>query len=245
MSEHPRIAPKIVRLASIIAARWTGNGPAGSDYATTLLVASDFLGRQATDDDAYALGDSGMFSDAQEVVETHAMLPRVPAKHFRVNHTFGLRGGVDTDATLRESLLDQIAAKGLVPQPTGSGRSSESPFDVFAVVDYPPGVRTKSGRTYNRNFPWIVADIPQSDIDIAPSWYRHDAPRPGDVVTLFKVPPSMIVGINGIPPARLRSTRRALGLLVGMVQRGWTTKRTGRRGEHIAGLAEDVRELLK
>ena len=82
---------------------------------------------------------------------------------------------------------------GLNPQSEGSGRSSELPTAVFAIVDYPPGV--SDIRVYSQDCPWITAEIPVEELDF---YYQIDYRRqggkltPGSVMTFSNVPKNIV-----------------------------------------------------
>ena len=232
-------------LAELIAVRWPRYGNPVEDYLGAALIAAEFLGlppprdwdaQHAALQDLRALNPALLPSAVEDLTE-HRLLPPRPRGTLRVNHNYGFDLGGDYFAHARERLTEQLLQEGLVPQPTTAGYGSESPHEVFAVVDQPAGNGVL--RRHNPHYPWLTFDVPvtgangsagavRSAVDRQPSadrtlrgasaplrepWstsYRADE-RPGTVVTFNHLPASMIVGVNGLPVARFRAALRHWG----------------------------------
>ena len=140
------------------------------------------------------------FLEVYRKIQQEDFLPPVPSNHVRITHSTGLRlsGEEYRDGII--VLVRDILKNGLNPQSEGSGRSSELPTAVFALVDYPPGA--SDTRIYSHDYPWITADIPIEELDF---YYQLDYRRyggklrPSTVMTLSNVSKNHIIALNGIP----------------------------------------------
>lgn len=144
--------------------------------------------------------DNDFLNNALEVKHNlirESYLPEIPPKTLRITHSTGLR--VTDYGTEIVELVRNILKYGLQSQSSGSGRHSELPSAVFALVDYPPG--SSENRLYNRNYPWITADIPFAILD---PWYAKSKIYSGSVVTLTSVPAEYIIAVNGLPKNQWR-----------------------------------------
>jgi hypothetical protein len=144
----------------------------------------------------------GPFKAAQNLVETHAFLRPPTPDTLRILHNFGMHLAGDENLPARWALLDRILVQGLQSQPTGTGRFSEDPSVVFAVVDDPNA--DLEARRYAKHYPWIIADLPFSA-------YGMRDYQPGWVVTVSAIPPEYIVGVNGLPVAKFLAAARRWG----------------------------------
>jgi hypothetical protein len=196
------------RLAELIAARWPRYGNPVEDYLGAALIAAEFLGLPPPRDwdaqhaalQALRALNPALLPSAVEDLTEHRLLPPRPRGTLRVNHNYGFDLGGDYFAHAREVLTDQLLHDGLVPQPATAGYGSESPHEVFAVVDQPAGNGVI--RRHNPHFPWLTFDVPVAD-----TGYRADE-RPGTVVTFNHLPARLLVGVNGLPVARFRAAWR-------------------------------------
>ena len=203
----PTFAPE--RMAAIMAVRWTQHpGLPSMQWDLMHQLLADYLRQPLntiTDDMIYRWcnqPEGSLIGDAQDLLRQHQLLPPPPPGTFRVNHSFGL----SARAPARERLIDLLVRQGVRPQAAGTGRYSESPHDVFGVVDQPPG--EYGHRCYSQDAPWVTADI-RPDPDIC-NYYQRHMPGPGNVVTLYQIPSRMIVAINGYPLRRFLTVRRQL-----------------------------------
>jgi len=132
-----------------------------------------------------------LFKEISKNIYNNRALPKQEKDTVRINHTTGLRTDSPEE---RYSIIDTILNNGLVSQAEGSGKYSESPMDIFGLVDNP---EAGMGNVYNKNFPWITLELPKGD-----ERYQHDlrGTGPGSVVVLSKeVPAQYVIGVSGIP----------------------------------------------
>jgi len=139
-------------------------------------------------------GDSeakSLFVATSRNIYNNRALPKQEKDTVRINHTTGLRTDSPEE---RYNIIDTILNNGLVSQSEGSGKYSESPMDIFGLVDNP---EAGMGNVYNKNFPWITLELPKGD-----ERYQYDlrGTGPGSVVVLSKeVPAQYVIGVSGIP----------------------------------------------
>jgi hypothetical protein len=196
-------------LAELMAVRWMKYGrPMEAPYEDTVQLIADYQGidTEAANDLLYREGRNmvGTFREAQALIETQAFMPPPRPATLRILHNFGLHIPGDENLPARWALLDRILTNGLQSQPEGSGAHSELPTAVFAVVDDPNADLAQ--RRYNRNFPWIIADLPADAYGNAML-----EQQPGWVVTVSAVPPQYVVGVNGMPVSRFMAAARRWG----------------------------------
>lgn len=139
-----------------------------------------------------ALFDSkflNLFLDTYRKIQSEFYLPKVKPGYVRIVHSTGLR----IEANYGEEIVPLIQAiinVGIFPQPKTTGKHSEDPNSVFALIDFPQGEWT-GNRLYNKEYPWITADIPETP--------RLAALYEGAVIAMPNIESEYIVGVNGLP----------------------------------------------
>ena len=127
-----------------------------------------------------------LFLETSADIYNNYNLPKQKEGTVRINHTTGLRVNSTEE---RYEIIDNILTNGLVNQAKGTGRYSESPMDIFGVIDN-PGAGERN--VYNKNFPWFTLDVPEDQ-------HGLQRAKPGSVVVLTReVPERYIIGVCGI-----------------------------------------------
>lgn len=140
----------------------------------------------------YAVPDWTPLKNVLDAWRAFEFMPPVQPGFLRGHHSVmkGLPGDSTPEGVTR--MLLRIAREGLVAQPETTGRYSELPGAVFAVVDNGTGVEG----LYNKGTPFVTFDLP---VDSDPDWRYFRGYRPGDVLVMHGVPAELITGINGVP----------------------------------------------
>lgn len=196
--------PVDLDLAAYLAVRYVDWGRIGMSLEGIAIIGPEYFGvADVTEHDDLIT----MTIAASDALQEHRLLPPSAPGTVRVNHS------VLKAQSIAElwRVLDQILEDGLWPQPRSTGAYSEDPESVFFVADSPPG---PADRLYNRNMPWIVADLPvdvyrhrhdmkelieyRGKLLLDRLWNIHEL-RPGDVGAVTGIPPEYFAGVNGCP----------------------------------------------
>lgn len=181
---------------SALAHFWTRGGNPGADYNALIKFVAELKGMSEDEADEWWFANAeNLYEDWHQAIDdlqSHKLLPSKPKDTVRVHHNFGLNANGDG----RVAILKSVLQNGVRPQPKTSGKHSELPGAVFAVVDIPGSTDSR----YNKHFPWITADIP---FDKLHRWDRDV--QPGNVLTLAQIDREDIVGVNGLPVERYSS----------------------------------------
>jgi len=183
--------PDVEEMAAYFALRWSDVGNLMYDADAFASIMGDLLGMSAEEFRELQYTDEWdlirpIAMEAWSAVQDERYLPSPLEGTFRFSHSAGMQGGIGL------VLMQSILSQGLVSQPEGAGRSSESPTSVFGVgVNHP----SSESERHNKHFPWVTVDVPL-DGSVPLGGDLH----PGGVVFTGFVPPEYIVGVNGVTP---------------------------------------------
>ena len=179
-----------------IVAHWAKYGPFTSSREAKMKMSKDIYGLEYRD----LFANREMYNDYKDKVLSFfskkeptniytntRIVKEVPEGHVRINHSTGLHA---REFKERQEIIKSILENGLISQPEGRGKYSESPMDIFGVVNNPAAGERN---VHNKHFPWITFDVPAEE-------YRLKRIKPGSVAVINKpVPAEYIVGVNGVP----------------------------------------------